>query len=726
MNSWTDHLDAAGIKLASFDVFDTLISRKCGAPETLFRMAGQKLRNRGLLNLSARLFEQMRVRAERQARQHRALGEVTLTDIYAELNRFWLFPETTLREMIDCELQTERENLVAIPGAFALVEQARRAGKRIAFISDMYLPQEFLREVLIEFNFLRPGDQLYVSNHWGATKAGGTLFPMVLQHQKLAGVEVLHLGDSFDCDVLRAREQGIRAWQLTRGSLNRFEAVLVRAEAEMCEEARGLAGFARQARLQADETGGHFVAARLGASLAGPILSAYAEWLLRAALKRQLNRLYFLARDGEVLMRLCEVLAPALGAAGIELRYLYGSREVWSPVALAPLDETAANFFVSQIAWTTSAWEDCVEYLGFSVAEIQRTRFPGKWVSTARDAAWKKQILLDLAADAELGPALKRRLQSKAALAGRYLREQGVAEAFSYGLVDCGWSGTWTDIIGGLVTAQGGREPLVFFLGRRQRSVPSHFETLAWMFDHQTGCGLKNIPDFFHLVVEFLLTTNHGRTVALEESGGRLCPTLAPIDWQGFAPEDWQVFRSALLGFASAYAQQVHPDRAMPDLRAALNELVILFWEQPTLEEARFFAAHTVDQSRRNQKTLARPYRWEDAWRLAWRWTLPGHSPFWWHEGALALSSSMLRKGIGLMWEFRELMRILRNHQNHPLKISDLASMLFTSARRLKRVCATPRAERLPVFQRHTNIAAVSAVNSRWSVVRDGTSETIS
>jgi hypothetical protein len=86
----------------------------------------------------------------------------------------------------------------------------------------------------------------------------------------------------------------------------------------------------------------------------------------------------------------------------------------------------------------------------------------------------------------------------------------------------------------------------------------------------------------------------------------------------------------------------------------------------------------------------------------------------------------MLRKGIGLMWEFRELMRILRNHGNHPLKISDLASVLFTSARRLKRAWATPREERLPVFQRHTNTAAVSAGNCRWSVVRDGTSETIS
>jgi len=301
-----------------------------------------------------------------------------------------------------------------------------------------------------------------------------------------------------------------------------------------------------------------------------------------------------------------------------------------------------------------------------------------------------------------------------------------LAETFPYGLVDCGWSGTWTDIIGGLVTAQGGLEPLVFFLGRRQRSVPSRCETLAWMFDHQAGCGLKNIPDFFHLVVEFLLTTNHGRTVALEESGGRLCPTLAPVDWQGFAPEDWQVFRSALLGFASAYAQQVQPDRQMPDLRAALNELVILFWEQPTLEEARFFAAHTVDQTRRKQKTLARPYRWADAWRLAWRWTLPGHSPFWWHEGALALSSSTLRKGIGLTWEFRELMRILRNHDNHPRKISDLASVLLTSARRLKRACVTPREERLPGFQRHTNVAAVSAGNCRWSVVRNGTGETIS
>lgn len=686
MNPLTLNLDSTGIKLVSFDVFDTVIARKCGAPETIFRITGEKLRELGWLALPAHEFARMRVDAEQRVRQHANSGEITLAQIYAELNRLWFFSETMLRAMLECELQTERENLFVIPGAFALVEQARQAGKRIAFVSDMYLPAGFLRAVLTDLDLLRDGDGLYVSSQWGVSKAGGGLFLAVLEQEKLAGNEVLHLGDSLYSDVKRARESDIQARQITCGSLNRFEAALARAEAEMFDETGRLAGLARHARLKVEDTGGHLVAARLGASLAGPILAAYAEWVLRAARSRNLKRLYFLARDGQALLRVCEMLVSAVGAGQIELKYLYGSREIWSPAALASLDETAAAFFAVQVAWTASTWEHCIEYLGFAIEEIKRTSLPAKWASARGGTDWKKQIFLDLAADPVLGPVLRRRLQEKSSLAARYLSEQGLADSVPCGLVDCGWSGTWTDIIGDLVEGQGGARPLVLFLGRRRRTAPARCETLAWMFDHQSGGGLKTIPNYFHVVVEFLLTADHGRTVGFEETDGRLHPKLAAVDWQGFTPESWWVFRRALLAFAEAYAQQLQPAREMTDLRPTLNELVRLFWEQPTVAEARFFSGHTIGLSpvRANTQPLARPYRWPDAVRLALRGQLPGYLPFWWHEGALALSGSTLRKSMALMWETRECLRRLRDAGKSGLEPKRLAHMLAASARKLK------------------------------------------
>jgi hypothetical protein len=137
-----------------------------------------------------------------------------------------------------------------------------------------------------------------------------------------------------------------------------------------------------------------------------------------------------------------------------------------------------------------------------------------------------------------------------------------------------------------------------------------------------------------------------------------------------------------MLNYAASYAQQLRPDREPADLRAVLNELVILFWEQPGLEEARFFAGHTIglSPSRTNTKSLARAYGAGDVLRLAFRGRLPGYPPFWWHEGAQALSGRATRLGMGMMWEAREFLRALK-HQKRPVQ------SFLASARKLKHAC---------------------------------------
>ena len=610
-----------------------------------------------------------------------------LEEIYSEMNRLWLLPESVVVQMMALELDAERENLFPIPGAQAMVQKARAAGKRVVFVSDMYLPEAFVRSVLAESNLLAEGDGLYVSSRWGESKAHGGLYRIILDRERVEPREVVHVGDSFRVDFLKAKQTGIRAVHYARGALNRYESRLAGGEHQTSTEAAALGGISRMARLAADGQGAHAVAARLGASLAGPILTLYAEWVLRSAKSRKLERLYFLARDGQALMRLCEILAPATGAAGIELRYLHGSREVWSPAAMEELDEAAAAFFATQVAFNASTWRECVELLGFAPDEIRRLPVSSGWVGFKAEGQWKRRVFLDLAADATLGMVLKTRLRERAALTARYLREQGLADNCRQGLVDCGWSGTWTDILGDMVETQGGIRPLTFFIGRRKRATPTRSETLAFLFDHQAGSGLKAVPDYLHVVVEFLLTADHGRTEGFEENQGRLSPRLSAIDWQGFNPEDWRVFRGALLGFARMYAGGLHAHGQVPEVRTSLSELITLFWEQPTVEEAAFFAGHTIGLSPSGavRDALARPYRFADALRLATRLRLPGYPPFWWHPGAQVLSEPVVRGFMGTVWEALEQARHLREVWRGGSSAVGCWRKAATMARNLKR-----------------------------------------
>jgi len=650
----------ATIKLVSFDVFDTVIARRCGAPTNVFRIVGRKLCERNVFAFP-HPFDSARCEAEQRAKHHNGGREVTLAEIYKEFNSFWRLPEPLIKQLIAIELETERENFFLVPGAVEMVNAARIAGKRVAFASDMYLPEGFLQNALHELGLIQDGETLYVSSQWEASKADGRLYRVMLERENLSPDKVLHIGDSYFSDYENARKAGLHAIHYDRGTLNRFELALAAAEASGSDRVPKMAGLARLARLETDSSGRHSIPARLGASIAGPLLTSYAAWLLRTASNRGIKRLHFLARDGEALLRICELLAPAMGLTALKLSYLYGSRQVWYPPFLLRCNEAAAEFFASAVAFNARSWQDCVAYLGLNPSDPRVSAMIQKWTIDGRGVEARRRLFLELIGSAVLGPVVRDWLSQKAQLTSRYLREAGVVGSEPCALVDCGWSGTWTEILADLITDDGGIRPEVYFLGRRGGRNSSRTHTLTYLFDHQAGSGLQVIPEYFHIFVELALTANQGRTLGFAEREGKLAPDLAPADLQGFTTEEWTALRKALNRYAELYAGRLDLNQLGPDLRATLVDLVSMIWEQPSTGEAAFLARHRIGLSPVNsvEKVLARSYRYRDVVRLALRFRLPGYPPYWWHEGAQALTALVPRAIMAALWETRELLRRL-------------------------------------------------------------------
>ena len=675
----------AGIKLVSFDVFDTVIARRCGAPASVFRIVGRKSLDRKVFTPS-QPFDSARCLAEQRTRQHKGGRDVTLEEIYEELNSLWRLPEAVMRQIISLELETERENLFAIPGARAMVDAARKSGKRVAFTSDMYLPEGFLREVLEEFGLINDEEALYVSSRWGGSKADGRLYQVLLEQEKLPAGEVLHIGDSFHADFQNAQKAGLKALHLDRGTLNRFESALAVAEESCSDGAANLAGIARMARLEADCSGHQAIPARFGASVVGPLLTLYAEWVLRTASSRGINRLFFLARDGEALMQICQVLAPAMGLEALQLRYLYGSRKTWYPARLMPCDEVAAQFFASIVAFNASSWQDCVTYLGLKPEDRRLASLTDRWVNRDCGVNGRRQLFLDLIGSEALGPSVREWLSTQTKLTSRYLRESGVVGSEPCALVDCGWSGTWTDILAELISAQGGAQPEVYFIGRRSSYNGSRSPTFAYLFDHQAASGLQSIPEYFHILVEFALTANQGRTLGFTERDDRLEPVLTPVHLQGFTLREWTTCRKALMRFAELYAGEIAPEGLIPDLREAFVGLISLFWERPSTGEAAFLGRHKIGLSPVNgrEEVLARSYAFRDVVRLALRFRLPGYPPYWWHEGAQALTPAGPRAFMAVLWEIRELVRRLLIASKEAIRFGSVPRLVWHSLRKLR------------------------------------------
>jgi predicted HAD superfamily hydrolase len=74
------------------------------------------------------------------------------------------------------------------------------------------------------------------------------------------------------------------------------------------------------------------------ASAVAPMLFGFVHWCLVEAQKKGIQRLYFVARDGQILQKIAQVICHNWGYT-IDCRYLYGSRQAWHLPAIQEIGE---------------------------------------------------------------------------------------------------------------------------------------------------------------------------------------------------------------------------------------------------------------------------------------------------------------------------------------------------------------------------------------------------
>ena len=287
---------AAPYTAVAFDVFDTLIKRDVAKPTDLFLLAGSD-------------FAKARVQAEAEARAQKQ-GEVTLAEIYG---RPCLAGYDPARECA-LELEAVTPNLPLLDA----VRKLQAQGKRIYYISDMYLPPEQIAAMLARCGY--DGlDGGFVSCSYGVQKRSGTLFRRFLRETELKASQVLFVGDSWRADVVGAALAGIRAWHLPS-----HKAVSEFASAD------DFAGGAVSAFVQNRVGQRPYDGEVLGFSVLGPLLVAFCRWLHERRVQYGHGKLYFLARDMYLTRQVYEILYPEEKTC-----YLQVSRRSLCPALLA-------------------------------------------------------------------------------------------------------------------------------------------------------------------------------------------------------------------------------------------------------------------------------------------------------------------------------------------------------------------------------------------------------
>lgn len=330
------------IDVLSLDVFDTILVRRCLAPQDVFSWIEARNGQAG--------FARNRVMAEAAARKaHRDRGmEVTLEEIYAILEAQGALPAADAIQAVEQELCAEETFLFRSPSAAALIEEARARGIRIIAVSDIYLQSHQVARLLRSCDV--DLDEVYASADFCASNLGkynGTIFDHVAMREGVAPNRILHIGDNRVSDVLHARAAGWNGVLISQmHDVMRDASPLIQSVADLASSATGriIAGQMTHAVLndRVDFTG----VTGFGYSHGGPLLLGTVQFLIERARALEIDHFVLLERDGNILKEALDLLEPHLGPYTFSYRLMPSSRRMaLFPCCASDGFDAIANFF---------------------------------------------------------------------------------------------------------------------------------------------------------------------------------------------------------------------------------------------------------------------------------------------------------------------------------------------------------------------------------------------
>ena len=172
--------------IKTWDIFDTLIARRCIYPHAIFQIVEQVTNSVG--------FVQARILAERNASRY---GNFNLDNIYEE------FQLITNASKNICDTLKKLEYDIEFEQSIPITENIRQVKSGDILISDMYLPENFIRRLLDKAGLLVPVEIVITSNG----KSSGRIWKQLAEQRKV----LFHIGDNFGSDIKNPRFAGFES-----------------------------------------------------------------------------------------------------------------------------------------------------------------------------------------------------------------------------------------------------------------------------------------------------------------------------------------------------------------------------------------------------------------------------------------------------------------------------------------------------------------------------------
>lgn len=349
----------------SFDIFDTLITRQTGNPQGVFLYVQERLKKNNICNDAhfVNNFYTIRCEAEKLAREknwkEKQLGEVRLEEIYCLIGNMYSMEYDILNRIMQVEVEIEILLSVPIESNINKLVSLLESNE-VVLISDMYLSKDVIRKMLVKHNRVFNNIRIYVSSENYNTKSSGKLFEYVKKVENVEFSNWIHIGDNYKSDYERPRTLGINAEKYEYVKLREYESEFLVNNVENLS-AQFIVGASKNSVLSLNKING---ASITGTTMAGPILTGYVSWLIEDCIENNIDRLYFVARDGYVLKLIADKIIEKKHLS-ISTKYIYGSRKAWR---FPSVDESFSSF--SEVFKNSKTMEEVLETIGMTFEEL--------------------------------------------------------------------------------------------------------------------------------------------------------------------------------------------------------------------------------------------------------------------------------------------------------------------------------------------------------------------
>ncbi len=376
-----------------------------------------------------------------------------------------------------------------------------------------------------------------------------------------------------------------------RQELNRYEKAILNLRCGSRAFRSLVSGVSRVVRLAGAQENEHLQTIwDTGANVTGPAFFFFMWWVLKTAAEQGVERLYFLARDGQILLKISRIICECWGY-NTECRYLYGSRQTWMLPAIDSIGKfelgcimtcgynpLSVNLVCSRVNLKPEDIKEVLNRYGFMENQWDKT-LTSKERERMEGCLKEKSVQDRIIRNTE--PFFKDSFG--------YLEQEGFLEDVNFGIVDTGWAGRSQFAISKILQKTNCRPQnglLGFYFGLSEKKKRYNNDKLeSFLFDLSLDQKYSFLD--YYAIYEIFASSDRGRTIGFSKENGKFCPVFdKPTNEEGI---EWgvKIQQESAVKFADEFTKHCRPDIIEEEaVHRIIERILHLFLQRPSMEEA--------------------------------------------------------------------------------------------------------------------------------------------